>query len=191
MGGAWERMIRTARNVLQSLLRSHGGRLDTSGLRTLMYEVMAIVNSRPISTVTEENIPLTPNQLLTMKSDIILPPPSEFEDSDIYSRKRWRAVQHLANLFWRRWKSEYLAHVQIRQKWVMGQSNVKVGDIVVIKDENIYRNQWARGKVVECYKSKDGHVRSVKILLGNRKEAKLSDRYSHRPVSKLVKLIEG
>ena len=191
MGGAWERMIRTARNVLQSLLRSHGGRLDTSGLRTLMYEVMAIVNSRPISTVTEENIPLTPNQLLTMKSDIILPPPSEFEDSDIYSRKRWRAVQHLANLFWRRWKSEYLAHLQIRQKWVMGQSNVKVGNIVVIKDENINRNQWARGKVVECYKSKDGHVRSVKILLGNRKEAKLSDRYLHRPVSKLVKLIEG
>ena len=30
----------------------------------------------------------------------------------------------------------YLAHLQIRQKWVTGQSNVKVGYIVVIKDES-------------------------------------------------------
>lgn len=38
MGGAWERMIRTAKNVFQAVLKKHGGRLDTSGLRTLRLE---------------------------------------------------------------------------------------------------------------------------------------------------------
>ncbi|XP_067951385.1 uncharacterized protein [Watersipora subatra] len=61
MGGAWERMIKTAKNVLQSSVRSHGGRLDTSALRTLLYETLAIINSRPFSVVTKEDIPLSPN----------------------------------------------------------------------------------------------------------------------------------
>lgn len=77
MGGAWERIIRTA---LQAQLMKHGGRLVTSSLRSLMYEVMATINSSPISPVTEENVPLSPNQLLTMKSDVALPPSDDFSD---------------------------------------------------------------------------------------------------------------
>ena len=191
MGGVWERMIRTARNVLQNIMKNHNGRLDTSSLRTLMYEVMAIINSRPLSTVTEEQVPLCPNLLLTMKSDIILPPPSEFTDSDIYGHKRWRAVQHLANVFWNRWRTEYLSYLQARQKWIKGCREVKPGDIVIIKDEKAKRNQWARGRIEECYKSKDGLVRSAKIIMGNRNEGKKSNNYLIRPVSKLITLIES
>lgn len=90
MGGVWERMVRTARSGLQDLLRKHSGQLDSSSLRTLMHQVMAIINSRPLSTVTKEQVSLSPNLLLTMKCDIILSPPTEFTDSDIYSRKHWR-----------------------------------------------------------------------------------------------------
>lgn len=53
----------------------------------------AIVNSRPLS-VTNLNDqlsadPITPNQLLTCKSKIILTPPGNFQRSDIYARKRF------------------------------------------------------------------------------------------------------
>lgn len=191
MGGAWERMIKTAKNVLQSLMRSHGGRLDTSALRTLLYETMAIINSRPLSVVTEEDIPLSPNQLLTMKSDIILPPPSEFGDADIYSRKQWRSVQFLANEFWKRWRNEYLTYLQARQKWVTGKSDAKIGNIVIIKDDNAHRNQWIRGKITECISSTDGHIRSVRILIGNRNNPHHSGKYLVRPVSKVITLIEA
>ncbi|KAI4884818.1 hypothetical protein NFI96_007752, partial [Prochilodus magdalenae] len=82
MGGVWERQIRTIRNVLTSVLDQSARRLDSSSLRTFMYEAMAIVNSRPL---TLEYIndpagpePLTPNHILTMKSTIIAPPPGEF-----------------------------------------------------------------------------------------------------------------
>ncbi|XP_067941083.1 uncharacterized protein [Watersipora subatra] len=190
MGGVWERMIRTARNVLQSLLKSHSDRLDTSHLRTLMYEVMAIINSRPLSVVTEEDMPLSPNMLLTMKSDVTLPPPGSFDESDMYSRKRWRAVQHIANVFWKRWKTEYLSQLHSRQKWVhKTTNNIAVGDIVLIKDDQTTRNVWLKGRVSDCYTSQDGQIRSAKVLLGNRVQAKNSGKFLIRPVVKLIKLL--
>ena len=101
MGGIWERQIRTIRSVLTAILDKSAQRLDGSSLRTLFYEVMAIVNSRPL---TVENLsdpsapePLTPNHILTMKSTVILPPPGQFVKEDLYLQKRWRKVQYLAN----------------------------------------------------------------------------------------------
>ena len=72
MGGAWERQIRTVRRVLAGLLQNHASQLDDEFLRTLIIEVEAIVNSRPIATDDLTNPDsldvLTPNHLLTMKS---------------------------------------------------------------------------------------------------------------------------
>ena len=112
MGGVWERQIRTARNVLSVLLDQCGSQLNDESLQTFMTEVEAVVNSRPL---TVENLtspdalePITPNHLLTGKSRVVLPPPGEFQRADLYLRKRWRRVQHLANEFWARWKGEFL-----------------------------------------------------------------------------------
>lgn len=99
MGGAWERQIRTIRSVLTSILDQSSRTLDSSSLRTYLYEVMAVVNSRPITTLLL-NDPTGPQPLLlTIKSLIILPPPGDFVKQDLYLRERWRRVQYLANEF--------------------------------------------------------------------------------------------
>lgn len=41
MGGAWERQIRTVRSVLATILDQSSRRLDSTSLRTYLYEVMA------------------------------------------------------------------------------------------------------------------------------------------------------
>ncbi|XP_014673996.1 PREDICTED: uncharacterized protein LOC106814211 [Priapulus caudatus] len=168
MGGTWERQIRTVRSVLVALLDQHGSRLDTSSLRTLLYEVMAIVNSRPL---TAQNLndaqgpePLTPNNLITMKSKLILPPPGDFV-TEVYARQRWRKVQFLANEFWSRWRKEYLSILQCRQKWRKEQRNMMIGDIVVLKEDSVVRGQWRMARVIESIIDKDGLVRRVKILM--------------------------
>ncbi|XP_032230569.1 uncharacterized protein LOC116614082 [Nematostella vectensis] len=83
MGGIWERQIRSVRSVLSSLLLENGGQLDDESLRTLMCEAEAIVNSRPLTTETLNDVdaprPLTPNHLLTMKLKVVLSPPGTFE----------------------------------------------------------------------------------------------------------------
>lgn len=91
-------------------------KLDTTRLRTFLYETMAIINSIPLSVEHLNNPtgpePLTPNHILTMKSSVILPPPRQFSKEDLYLNKRWRRVQFLANEFWQRWKREYLLNLQ-------------------------------------------------------------------------------
>ncbi|CAC5381869.1 unnamed protein product [Mytilus coruscus] len=122
MGGVWERQIRSIRNVLATLLNQLGTQLDDESLRTFMCEAASIVNSRPLNVESLNDPllaePITPNHLLTMKSRIILPPPGEFQTNDVYSKKRWRRVQYLANQFWDRWRKEFQSNLQSRQKWV-------------------------------------------------------------------------
>lgn len=50
--------------------------------------------------------------------------------------------------FWSRWRKEYLANVILRQHWHMPKINFQVGDEVIIKEDNITRNEWL-ARVVE------------------------------------------
>ena len=104
MGGVWERQIRTVRSVLSALLKKNGSQLNDEGLRTFMCEAEAVINSHPLTTdnITSPISPeaLTPNDPLTMKTKVVLPPPGVFQDADKYSQKQWQRVQHLTNEFW-------------------------------------------------------------------------------------------
>jgi len=144
-GGIWERCIRTIRKILQLLLREQV--TADESLATLMCEVEAIMNSRPITTVSSDPNdiePLTPNHLLLLKSEVALPP-GLFKKEDSLSRRRWRQVQSLADLFWRRWSKEYLPLLQLRQKWVKPKRNLAVGNVVLISTEASHRNSWLLG----------------------------------------------
>ena len=115
MGGAWERLIRSVRSILTTLMREHGRNLDDESFRTLMAEVECIINSRSLTTPSSDPgdlDPLTPNHILTMKSKVILPPPGNFQKEDVYLRKRWKRFQYLANVFWSRWRREYVQCLQ-------------------------------------------------------------------------------
>ena len=112
MGGIWERQICSAWRILEALLKTHGSSLNDENLRTPITETEAIMNSRSqtFETLRDVNndMPLSPSQLLTMKTDVIFPPPAIFPRPDIYSRRRWRHVQHIAGKFWTRWRKEFL-----------------------------------------------------------------------------------
>ena len=199
MGGVWERQIKTVRSVLTGFLENHGNQLDDESLRTLMIEAEAIVNSRPLTTddLTDPDSQdiLTPNHLLTMKSSIILAPPGNFQRADVYSKKRWRRVQQLADEFWQRWRKSYLQSLQTRQKWTTPMKNIEVGDIVILKDDSVPRNCWKLARVETTYPDADGYVRKVKVAVadqsqdvkGKRTGATVS--YLERPIHGLILLM--
>ena len=200
MGGVWERQIRTIRSVLTSILEQSARQLDCSSLRTFLYEVMAVVNSRPLTTDclndSSSPEPLTPNHILTMKSTILAPPPGRFVKEDLYLRKRWRRVQLLANLFWRRWKKEYLLNLQHRQKWIKDRRDARVNDVVLLQDDTTPRNQWKLAKVIEVYPGKDGRVRRLRLLISDSSLDEKGKRVSkpvhlERPIHKTVTLLEA
>jgi len=90
-----------------------------------------------------------------------------FQTPDLYTRKRWRRVQHLANEFRCSWRKEFLLSLQQRIKWNYPRRNLTVGDIVIVKEDSLPRNYWQLARVSETYPSKDGHVRSVQVVLGD------------------------
>ena len=77
-------------------------------------------------------------------------------DSDEW-RKRQRHVQRCKENAWKRWKHEYLAALRERHNLSHKDrtKKVKIGDIVMIKDESKNRSHWKIGKVSQLYTRKD------------------------------------
>ncbi|KAK0140261.1 TBC1 domain family member 8 [Merluccius polli] len=156
-----ERIVAPTLWVLLSILKHQT--VDDEMLQTALCEVESILNDRPITTVsTDPNDlePLTPNHLLLLKAKPLMPP-ALFCKDDIYSRKRWKQVQYIANLFWQRWIKEYLPLMQQRQKWTNTRRNFNINDVVVIVDETAPRNSWPLGRVVKTLPGPKGLVRMV------------------------------
>ena len=180
-GGVWERQIRTVRKILNSMISSQ--MLDDEGLSTLLCEVEYTINSRPLTTVSNDHRdlnPITPNQLLLLRSEPVMPP-GHFSSTENYSRRRWKQVQHLASEFWKRWRKEYLQTLQQRQKWNDRKPNLQDGDVVLIVENDTPRNLWKLGRVTKTFPDQNGLVRTV--------ELKTQTMTTRRPVNKLVLLV--
>ena len=112
----------------------------------------------------------------------------------MYSRKRWRRVQHLINEFWNRWKKTFLLNLQVRQKWTRPQREATVDDIVIVKDDNASRNQWPLARIIRIFSSEDGHIRKVKLAMGDSRVGNSGKRKGplqelEHPIHKLVLLL--
>ena len=179
-GGLWERMIRTIRQVLVALLFSVS-RLNDDVLHTVFCEVENVVNSRPLTKLSDDihdDNPITPNHLLLLRGNYVYPW-GVTQESDTY-RRRWRHVQHLVTQFWRKWLKLYIPELQRRQKWLKPSPNIKTGDLVLIVDENSPRGSWPLGLIQDTNIGRDGLVRSAKI--------RTRSSVFVRPVTKLVLL---
>ena len=182
-GGVWERHIRTVRKLMCSMLKEQT--ITDEGLQTLFCEIEAVMNSRPISRVSGDPNDLgalTPNHLLLMKSNPVLPPVLA-EETEPHVKRRWKQIQYLAEIFWKRWLKEYLPMLQERQKWVNPKANLQVDDVVLIVDSSKPRNTWNLGRVVKTLPDKDGLIRQV--------EVKTKSTILTRPVNKLCLLLEA
>lgn len=181
-GGIWERQIRTVRKVLSSVVKQQ--LLEDEGLHTLLCEVESIINGRPLTTNTDhpnDLEPLTPNHLLALKTQPSFPP-GVFTKDDVYARRRWRQIQYMADLFWRRWTHEYLPLLQERQKWLSLKRSFKVGDVVLVADSFLPRNSWMLGRIMRVLPDSKGIVRSA--------EVRTKTSIIQRPITKLC-LLQG
>ena len=183
MGGAWERLIGCVKVALRTLLKERS--VTDFQLMTLLTEVETIVNSRPLTAVSDDindMEALTPNHFLLGRANKYVPM-GDFTDNDLCSRKRWRQVQVLSDHFWRRFRREYLPCLTKRVKWTTEQRNAEIGDLVLLVDANVPRGQWRMARIANVIPGDDGIVRVAEI--------KTSTGNLLRPVSKLCLLEEA
>ena len=192
-GGIFEREIRSVRKVLRATMIEQPLRLSDEHLCTLFCEIESILNCRPLGEgyLSDDDFEaITPNHLLLLHAGATYPP-GLFSVHDVYATRRWRQIQFLANVFWKRWREQYIPILQQRQKWFSDGYQYKVGDLVLLTDQLLPRNQWSLGRVLEVLPDSHGTVRVVKIKVCKYKTSRI-DKKSFgvieliRPVSKLI-----
>ncbi|XP_033759487.1 uncharacterized protein LOC117341732 [Pecten maximus] len=189
MGGVWERMIGVTRRILDSLLMNiPGGGLTHEVLTIFLAEASAVINSRPLTPVSSDldnPYPLSPSVLLTQKSDSIVDIVIPTDVKNMY-RAQWKRVQILAEIFWRRWKSEFLQTLQCRRKWTSDERSLHSDDVVLLRDKEVARNYWLLGVVTRTITSEDGKIRKaeVRVITQSGKPTTYT-----RPVNEMVVLI--
>ena len=147
---------------------------------------MAVVNSRPLIPVsTDSDAPfiLTPAILLTQKTGNVSETFDHIEIKDAY-RTQWKQVQFLSNLFWSRWKRDYIQTLQLRQRWKTETCNVKKGDIVLMRNKAVSRNEWPLRMINRVFPSEDNLVRKVELKVNIDGKPLLYV----RPITEIVKL---
>lgn len=157
--------------------------LTDSQLITLFTESEAIVNSRPLTYLSDDCqdlAALTPNHILLGRhrnwSSI-----ADTSDLDVYSRKKYKQVQALTSVFWSRWTAEYLPTLMTRPKgWRSKTVNFQEGDLVLVHDDDSKRGRWPLARVMQVAPGKDGVVRVA--------EVKTKTGLYTRPVAKLYML---
>ena len=92
---------------------------------------------------------------------------------------KW-AVSLIQVIPWTCWIREYVPSLQQRFKWSGVVRNLKVGDLVLMVQENSPRNIWPMALVVDVYPSDDDLVRTVKVRTKSSSFV--------RPITKLVLL---
>lgn len=103
---------------------------------------------------------------------------------------QWKRVQYLADVFWRRWRIDYLQSLQSRRKWIEPSDNLSEGDIVLLKDKQVNRLSWPMGIIVKVFPSSDKLVRKAEVQIARTIDNNCVKKYNFvRPVTELVVLL--
>ena len=186
-GGSYERLIGLTKRSIRKALGKL--RVSREQLVTLIQEVEAILNNRPLVYIDEdinsEEI-LTPSHFMNINRKAGIPD-IEIEDDDYlpldFSSTKllgiWKKGQAHLNRFWNIWQSEYLQF--LRERHTINMKPIKgevtrmptLNEIVIVKEDGISRGKWKMAKIVNLIESEcDGVIRAVELLLLNKRKVR-------------------
>uniref|UniRef100_W6NUL9 Integrase catalytic domain-containing protein n=1 Tax=Haemonchus contortus TaxID=6289 RepID=W6NUL9_HAECO len=190
-GGLYEKMVHLFKVSYKHALNNRLLRMEE--LKTIAKETEAIVNSRPLTYVSEENYvpPLRPIDFLRPWTTLSMPRPSESDEEWKLTTttkdsliETWKATNDVLNRFWNRWSEEYLTSLREQYRRThphprcTTKSLPKKNDVVLIQDKKLERGQWQIGQIES---STDDYQRSANVRLP-------SKRIITRPINLLCKL---
>jgi len=155
-------------------------RLTYEELYTLLTNIEAVLNSRPLIANTDDEIlTLTPAHFLIGEQYTALPIPSML-DEKVSLLKKWKLLQNFTQGFWKRWHHDYLTSIQQRHKWTTQTRNLGIDEVVLIREPNLPPTLWLLGRILECHPGDDNNVRVATV--------KTSKGIYKRPIVKLIPL---
>lgn len=161
-GGLWEAGVRSVKHHLRRMLSPHS--LTFEEFTTLLCRIEACLNSRPIGPLIDsldELDPLTPGHFLTGSAITLNPEPSVLNINE-NRLSRWQ-IRQITEQFWKIWQRDYINTLQQRNKWRQSQTSVKVGSLVLIRNDLLPPCKWELGRITRCHQGSDGLVCVVSV----------------------------
>ncbi|XP_055522879.1 uncharacterized protein LOC129717060 [Wyeomyia smithii] len=163
-GGLWEAAVKSAKTHLKRIIGNV--RLTFEELTTVMVEIEAVMNSRPLFSVSNDSADptvITPAHYLIGRPLTAIPEPS-LEDIKATRLTRWQHLQLLREHFWRAWSRDYLNTLQPRKKNLRARPNIRNNMTVLLHDRNQPPLNWKLGRITAVYPGDDGLVRTVDVM---------------------------
>ncbi|UYV70955.1 hypothetical protein LAZ67_8001243 [Cordylochernes scorpioides] len=159
-GGWWERLVRLVKDFLRRTLGTN--RVIYVQLETLICHVEAIINTRPLTYISETEddlIPITP-QMFIQKNF------GSFDESHELSpdntRQHFRKLQQIKKGLKERFHKEYLAMLVQKGNETEGRRFFP-GKVVLIGRDDQKRIFWPLGRILELYPGKDARERVARV----------------------------
>ncbi|XP_058810958.1 uncharacterized protein LOC131675834 [Topomyia yanbarensis] len=163
LGDIWEAAVRSAKKHLLKVIGENP--VSPEDFTTLLVQVERCLNSRPLTSMSEDPNdlePLTPSHFLVGASLQALPEPN-LENVQLNRLNKWQLMQRKLQDFWRRWRREYLCQLQARTKRWKPPVQIEVGKLVVIQDDNLPPMRWRMGRIHKLHPGDDQVVRVVTV----------------------------
>ncbi|XP_043496457.1 uncharacterized protein LOC122520461 [Polistes fuscatus] len=159
-----------AANELEARVSRSLTLLSYEALLTYVLEIEAILNSRPITPLSNDPNDLralTPGHFLIGNSFTSLPE-DEYRDIPSGRLSQWQHVQQMRQHFWNRWNKEYLNEQTVRKKWHRGTADkISPGTLVILREDNSPPLKWSLGRIAEVHKGADGIARVASVKTAN------------------------
>lgn len=163
VGGLWESAVRLMKFHLKRTCQ--GVLLSYESFNSLLVQVESIVNSRPLVPLTEDPedlMALTPGHFLIGGSLLSLPE-SPITDVRQTIRCNYKHLRFLFEQFWNKWSKDYLHTLQERCKWHVSSDIFKVGQCVILHEDNLPPMLWKLGRIVAVHPGSDDKIRVVTV----------------------------
>ncbi len=139
-------MVRMTKRCLKKMIGQ--AKLTYDELVTAVTEVEAVINSRPLSYISSDDMdePLTPAHLLAgsrlLSQRDCQVEEDNFEISAEHLTRRMNFLSKIIENFWKRWEKEYLLELRDAHRYgerTSETSPLGVGDVVLVHDDNQLR----------------------------------------------------
>ncbi|XP_066157588.1 uncharacterized protein [Euwallacea fornicatus] len=155
-GGLWEAGVKSVKHHLKRV--AGNANLTFEHLITLLAQIESILNSRPLSPLSQDPndlTPLSPAHFLIGRSLTELPDP-DLQHIPANRLSVFQRIQQIKQHLWTRWSKEYVSELQQRVKWKARQQDVQEGVLVLVKEDNLPPSKWRMGRVVAVHPGQDG-----------------------------------
>uniref|UniRef100_A0A7I5ED04 CCHC-type domain-containing protein n=1 Tax=Haemonchus contortus TaxID=6289 RepID=A0A7I5ED04_HAECO len=204
-GGFYERLIKSIKHAIYKVLRG-ANRRSFDNICTFVIEVEACLNSRPLTyqgEIQETISSIRPIDFILRDITLTLPvrehATAEECDPDYSPPNGTRPLQYQrqvkealhssdqeAERFWNIWQQQYLLALRETHRAQLsnrrqGNEHPQIGDVVLVCDPVLPRNEWRMGRITELKHSHDGEVREAELLTSTKRKIR-------RPINLLIPL---